>query len=95
MEKLPAGVRRLTAVLTWLVVAGLYGTLAWATFGMLEIVHDEKSPILQVPGSITYGCVMVGMALLAVLALLSAWRAWQLPAVEGPAGEPQVPVVHW
>ena len=44
---------------------------------MLEIVHDEKSPILQVPGSVTYGCVMGGMAMLAVLALLSAWRAWQ------------------
>jgi hypothetical protein len=29
---------------------------------MLEIVHDEKSPILQLPGSITYACVMAGMA---------------------------------
>ena len=41
---------------------------------MLEVVHDEKSPILQIPGSVTYGCVMGGMAMLAVLALFSAWQ---------------------
>jgi TRAP-type C4-dicarboxylate transport system permease small subunit len=41
---------------------------------MLDIVADEHSPILGVPGSVTYGCVMVGMAMLAALALLSAWR---------------------
>ncbi len=95
MDKLRAGVRRMVAVATWLVVAGLYLTLTWATFQMLEIVHDEKSPILQIPGSTTYGCVMGGMALLAMLALLSAWRAWQAPAIEAPAGELQVPVAHW
>ena len=50
---------------------------------MLEIVHDEKSPILQVPGSVTYGCVMVGMAMLALLALQSAWRAWRQLARPG------------
>src|SRR5260370_24082782 len=44
-------------------------------FRSLEIVHDERSQILGIPGSLTYGCVMVGMALLALLALQSAWRA--------------------
>ena len=57
---------------------------------MLEVVHDEKSPILQLPGSMTYGCVMVGMALLAVLALQSAWRAGS-PVRAGARAEPQVP----
>jgi TRAP-type C4-dicarboxylate transport system permease small subunit len=79
----------------WLVVAGLYGTLAWATFRMLDVVHDEKSPILQVPGSLTYGCVMVGMLLLAVLALQSAWKARHLPAEPAPDAEAQVPTAHW
>lgn len=66
--------QRRVAVVAWLLVAGLYGFLVKSTYAMLEIVHDEKSPILQVPGSVTYGCVMVGMALLSVLALKTAWQ---------------------
>jgi TRAP-type C4-dicarboxylate transport system permease small subunit len=69
---------RIVGAAGWLVVSGLYATLALATWRMLGIVHDEKSPILQVPGSITYGCVMVGMALLALLALHDAWRIWHV-----------------
>jgi TRAP-type C4-dicarboxylate transport system permease small subunit len=87
-------------VLGWLVVAGLYGTLAWSTYAMLEIVHDEKSPILQLPGSITYACVMLGMALLGLLALQSAWQAWSEPTPAGqaagqPAADKPVPTAHW
>lgn len=96
MEKLPAGARRLVAFIVWLAVAGLYGTLARATWNMLDIVADEKSPILQVPGSVTYGCVMAGMVMLALLALLSAWRV-----LRGPDARPAhdatahaVPGVH-
>jgi TRAP-type C4-dicarboxylate transport system permease small subunit len=92
----PAAVRRVVAVLSWLVVAGLYVTLASATFRMLDIVHDEKSPILQLPGSLTYGCVMAGMAMLAVLALQSAWQAWHAHQPEPVQGaEPNVPTAHW
>ncbi len=96
MDTVSATVRRWTAVGTWLVVAALYGTLAWATFQMLEIVHDEKSAILQVPGSLTYGCVMVGLVMLGLLALKSAWNAWTTPPVEhGPNEERAVPEAHW
>lgn len=94
MDKLAAGPRRAVALLSWLLVAGLYATLALATWRMLDIVHDEKSPILQVPGSVTYACVMVGMGLLAALALQSAWQAWQVGAAEPPAAD-QVPAAHW
>ena len=93
MDKMPGAARRLWGVLGWAVVCVLYGTLTLATWRMLDIVHDEKSPILQIPGSITYACVMVGMALLAVLAVMSAWRAW--------VADPNAPVstepapVHW
>jgi TRAP-type transport system small permease protein len=66
----------------------LYGVLSKATWAMLEIVHDERTPILQVPGSVTYGCVMVGMVLLGVLALLAAWRAWRRERVELGAADP-------
>ena len=95
MEAVPAQAKRVVATLSWLVVAGLYATLALATFRLLEVVHDEKSPILQIPGSITYACVMGGMVLLSVLALQSAWRTVfrQAPAI--PPGEAQVQAAHW
>lgn len=100
VEALPAAAVRVVNTLAWLVVAGLYGTLVKATWQMLEIVHDEKSPILQIPGSLTYACVMTGMALLALLALQSAWQAWRRPAAQPAAtdadGVPaQVPTAHW
>lgn len=94
MEKLPFAVRRPLSALAWLVVAALYTVLAIATLRMLEIVHDEKSPILQVPGSVTYACVMGGMAMLAVLALFSAWRAWSTTE-QLTAGGAEVPQAHW
>jgi TRAP-type transport system small permease protein len=94
MDAVPGRVRRIVSICSWIVVAALYFTLTVATFRMLEVVHDEMSPILQVPGSVTYACVMAGVALLGVLALQSAWRAWRLPpAVPVPDG--QVPVAHW
>ena len=93
MDKLSGSVRRLWGVLGWSVVSVLYATLAVATWRMLDIVHDEKSPILQIPGSVTYGCVMTGMALLAVLALVSAWRAWQADTHTPLSTEPAP--VHW
>lgn len=95
MEAVAPRTRRIVATATWLVVAGLYGTLTVATWRMLDVVHDEKSPILQLPGSITYACVMGGMALLAVLALQSAWRAWHAPAATSVPAKDTVPVAHW
>lgn len=74
MEAVAAPIRRVTGVLGWLVVAAMYGSLCWATYGMLEIVADERSPILQVPGSVTYICMLAGLAMLGLLAMQSAWR---------------------
>ena len=93
MDKLSGSVRRIWSVLAWTVVCALYATLTVATWRMLEIVHDEKSPILQIPGSVTYACVMTGMALLAVLALASAVRAWQSDPHAPSSTEPAP--VHW
>jgi TRAP-type C4-dicarboxylate transport system permease small subunit len=97
MDAVPAAVRRVVVVLGWLAVAGLYFTVAWATFNMLDIVHDEKSPILQVPGSLTYGCVMGGMLLLALIALLSAKNAWTAAPEPKPDADaaPKLPAAHW
>ncbi|HEY1227906.1 MAG TPA: TRAP transporter small permease [Ramlibacter sp.] len=96
MEALPAAAQRILGVLGWLLVAALYATLCKATYGMLEIVHDEKSPILHVPGSVTYACVLGGMAMLALLALQSAWKAWRTHAAVKPIGTAaDVPAAHW
>lgn len=95
MDKVPLAARRTIGALAWLAVAVLYGTLAAATLRMLEIVHDEKSPILQIPGSVTYACVAGGMALLAVLALQSAWRAWHPIMAPAESAAPSVPAAHW
>ena len=97
MEALPPKAQRIVTVGSWLVVGGLYATLSVATWRMLDVAHDEKSPILQLPGSITYSCVLFGMALLAILALLSAWRAWRaVPAARSPSNaEAPMRAVHW
>ncbi len=96
IDVVPATVRRVVLVLGWVGVAALYLTLSWATLRMLDIVHDEKSPILQVPGSLTYGCVLGGMLMLALLALLSAKNAWQhVPPPDRDPDAPRVPEPHW
>ena len=95
LEALPRHVQRIVGVLGWLVVATLYGTLSKATYSMLEIVHDEKSPILRVPGSVTYACVLGGMVMLALLALQSAWRAWHVRPADAPAIGAEVQAPHW
>lgn len=98
VDKLSPPVRRGLAIAVSLLVCGLYGTLAWATWRMLDIVHDEKSPILQVPGSVTYAAVMGAMVMLAVLALASAVRAFGPVATAShtpPSDGQPVPEVHW
>jgi TRAP-type C4-dicarboxylate transport system permease small subunit len=94
MDTVPAGVRRVVSTAVWLCVAGLYATLSGATWRMLDIVADEKSPILQVPGSVTYGCVMGGMVMLALLALASAWEVWHGHAGGAALHDTPAPEIH-
>lgn len=62
------------------IVALLYLGLTWATLPLMEISADEYTPILNVPGSVTVGCLMVGFVLLAVVTLT------QIPALWGDTG---------
>lgn len=62
------------------IVAMLYLGLTWATLPLMEISADEYTPILNVPGSVTVGCLMVGFVLLAVVTLT------QIPALWGDTG---------
>lgn len=59
-----------------LIVAALYGTLAWLAVPVAQIAHDEKTPILHVPGSFSVGCLAVGFAVLAVATLCRLPRLW-------------------
>jgi TRAP-type C4-dicarboxylate transport system permease small subunit len=59
-----------------LIVATLYGTLAWMAIPVAQIAHDEKTPILHVPGSVSVGCLALGFAVLAVVTLCRLPRLW-------------------
>lgn len=81
-----------------LIVAALYGGLAWMAIPVAEIAHDERTPILRVPGSISVGCLVLGFALLAIVTLCRLPQVWQAdpaadPATDDmPAGHADAPV---
>ena len=81
-DRLKPAHQRFLAIFVWAVVTGLYATLCIATYKMMAIVNDEKSPVLGVPGSVTYGCVLLGMFLLFVLAIKDCITAIKTPALE-------------
>jgi TRAP-type transport system small permease protein len=79
-DRLKPEAQRWLSVFVWCAVAVLYGSLSVATGKMLKFVHDEKSPILGIPGSVTFGCVLLGMACLMLLAIKDAITAYKTPA---------------
>ena len=85
------------------VVAALYGGLAWMAVPVAEIAHDERTPILGVPGSVGVGCLVLGFALLALVTLCRLPQLWRdagapqsadvdEPAEAGPARQPDTTV---
>jgi TRAP-type transport system small permease protein len=84
LEALPGRLVYLVKLLGMAVVVVLCGVLAYATFNLLDIVHDERSPILGIRGSVTYGCVMVGLALLALHNLIGMLRISFVKSVHTP-----------
>lgn len=67
--------QRLGAARRWVLAAGslvvvaLYLGLAWAAWPVFEIAADERTPIMQVPGSVSVGSLLLGFVLLAVVTL--------------------------
>jgi TRAP-type transport system small permease protein len=91
-DRLGTSAQRWLGVAVWSAVAALYATLSLATWRMLPIVHDEKSPILGVPQSVTFGCVLLGMLCLTLLAAKDALLALRTPpgSTAPPATPPSV-----
>ena len=59
-----------------LVVAGLYLGLAYTAWPVFEIAADERSPIMQVPGSVSVGCLLLGFVMLAIVTLCRLPQVW-------------------
>jgi len=81
-DKISPHAQRWLSVAVWSAVTMMYGTLSFATLKMLSIVHDEKSAILGVPQSVTFGCVMLGMICLMLLACKDVITALKTPAAD-------------
>jgi TRAP-type C4-dicarboxylate transport system permease small subunit len=75
-------------------VAALYLSLAVTAWPLMEIAADERSPILQVPGSVSVGGLMLGFILLAVVTLCRLPALWS--GADAPHGheEPAVAATH-
>ena len=77
-----------------LVVAVLYAALAATAWPLMEIAADERSPILQVPGSVSVGCLVLGFVLLSLATLCKLPEVWA--GVEAPHGHeaPEIAATH-
>ncbi len=75
-QKLAPAARRWVLTLGSLAVAALYAALAAMAWPLAEIAADEKTPILQVPGSVSVWCLLLGFALLAVVTLCKLPEIW-------------------
>ena len=92
-QKLGASRRWVLAVGS-LVVAALYAGLAVTAWPLVEIAADERTPILQVPGSVSVGCLVIGFALLSLATLCKLPEV--LAGTEVPHGheEPEIAATH-
>jgi TRAP-type C4-dicarboxylate transport system permease small subunit len=92
--------QKLGASRRWVLAAGsiavsvLYGALAITAWPLVEIAADERTPILQVPGSVSVGCLVIGFALLSLSTLCKLPEVWA--GAEAPHGheEPEVAAAH-
>jgi TRAP-type C4-dicarboxylate transport system permease small subunit len=58
------------------IVAGLYLSLAYAALPVFEIAADEHTPIMQIPGSVSVGCLLLGFVMLSIVTLCRLPDVW-------------------
>ena len=61
--------RQILASIGHVAIMAAYGLLAVVTAQAIPLVADERSPILGVPGSVTYICLLTGFALIVLVHL--------------------------
>jgi TRAP-type C4-dicarboxylate transport system permease small subunit len=76
VQRLPLTARRWILAVGGLVTVALYALLAAAAWTLMPIANDELSPMLQVPGSVTVGSLLLGFILIALLTLLEVGKVW-------------------
>ena len=77
-----------------LVVAVLYAGLAATAWPLMEIAADERTPILQVPGSVSVGCLVLGFAVLSLVTLCRLPEVWAGSDVPHGHEEPEIAATH-
>jgi TRAP-type C4-dicarboxylate transport system permease small subunit len=77
-----------------LVVALLYAGLAATAWPLMEIAADERTPILQVPGSVSVGCLVLGFAVLSLVTLCRLPQVWAGSDVPHGHEEPEIAATH-
>lgn len=60
-----------------LVVAALYAGLAATAWPVFLLAADERTPIMQVPGSVSVGCLLLGFSTLSLVTLCRLPQAWR------------------
>lgn len=63
--------RRVLAVVIHAVSAAAYVLLAWYALQNAIIAHVQKTPVLEIPWSVGYGTLAVGLAMVALCSLLA------------------------
>ena len=58
-------------------VVALYLGLAYSALPVFEIAADERSPIMQVPGSVSVGSLLLGFVMLAIVTLCRLPQIWR------------------
>ena len=56
------------------VTAATYLLLAWYATQNAIIAHDQHTPVLNIPYSVGYGCLALGLALVALCSVLAIVR---------------------
>ncbi len=77
--------RTVLASIGHVVIVAIYALLCAITMRAIPDVHDERSPLLQIPGSVTYTCLLVGFTLIALVHMAELFH-WVDTNPEGQSG---------
>jgi TRAP-type transport system small permease protein len=82
-DRTTGATRLALAFLRTALIVSTYAVLAWVALDLLPIVADERTPVLGVPGSVTYFILLVGFVLICmkeISILIRALHGIQTPA---------------